>query len=141
MLTDKEIYTDKPSTSLIQLINPIIVAGLFVLGIYSGDPMPVVIAVAMGVFIWFTRHTRYDLYSNALVIRYGTPRQRAVPISEIEQVVTVLGGKGLFVKRKGSGGLLIRPQDIETFKSRLEEILGSDNSNQELDVKSETLTD
>ena len=103
--------------------------------------MPVVIAVAMGVFIWFTRHTRYDLYSNALVIRYGTPRQRAVPISEIEQVVTVLGGKGLFVKRKGSGGLLIRPQDIETFKSRLEEVIGPNNTNQQPEAKSETLTD
>lgn len=140
MLSEKEIYSDKPNTSLIQLINPIIVAGLFVLGIYSAELTPVVIAVGMGIFIWFTRHTRYNIYSNALVIYYGTPRHRAVPVSDIEQVITVLGGKGLFVKRRGSGGLLIRPQDIETFKSRLDEVLEGNKSNQEPDIKPESLT-
>jgi len=140
MLSDKEIYTDKPTTSLIQLINPIIVAGLFVLGIYSGDPMPVIIALGMGVFIWFTRHTRYNIYSNALVIYYGSPRHKAVAISDIDQVITVLGGKGLFIKRRNSGGLLIRPQDIETFKSRLDEILEANNINQESDPKPDSLT-
>ena len=141
MLSDKEIYSDKPSTSLIQLINPIIVAGLFILGIYSGDPMPVIIAIGMAIFIWFTRHTRYNIYKNALVIYYGTPRHRAVPISDIEQVITVLGGKGLFIKKKGSGGLLIRPQDIETFKSRLAEVLGNNKIDQKPETKPESLTD
>ena len=109
---------------MIQIINPIIVAALFVLGIFGGDPIPIVLAIAMGLFIWFTRHSKYDIFSDRMIIHYGKPRQKIVPLNEIEQAHLVLGGRGLFLKRKGSGGLLIRPRDPEAFKAHLDDALG-----------------
>ena len=117
----KELYSDRPGASILNMINPVIAVVLLVLGILGSDPLPVFLALGMGIFIWFTRHVRYQIFSDRLVIQYGKPRLKAVLLSDIAEVHSVLGGKGLFIKSNRAGGLLIRPRDPETFQMRLED--------------------
>ncbi len=120
MQSDTSIHTDKPSGSLINFVNMVIVVVLVVMGVVYGDPVPVVLGVAMGLFIWFTRHNKYEVYRDKLVIYYGQPRQRIIPLGNISDVQTVLGGKGVFVRQKKGGGLLLRPGKVDEFQSQLE---------------------
>ena len=116
-----EIHSDRPRTYPLQLMSPVIAGVLVVMGLMSGDPVPVALGGGLGLFVYFTRHARYTILHDSLVIHYGRPRQKTLPLADIEDVQLALRGQGLFVRQKRGVGLLIRPTDPELFLERLDE--------------------
>ena len=102
----------------------LVVAGLMIIQgfIPPFDPMPVLFGGGVGAFLAFTRHTRYELYQDALVIRFMAPRKIVVPLAEMQDVRIMkmpLGGRALLVHRAARGALGIQPADPEWFLTPL----------------------
>ena len=102
----------------------LVVAGLMVVqGFITSDPVPVLFGLGVGAFLALTRHTRYELYQDALVIRFMAPRRIVIPLSEVQDVRIVrlpLGGPALLVQRASGGSLAIMPADPEGLLARLQ---------------------
>ena len=65
----------------------LVVAGLMIIqGFATSDPMPVLFGGGVGAFLALTRHTRYELYQDALVIRFMAPRKIVIPLAELQDV-------------------------------------------------------
>ncbi|MFH1140280.1 MAG: PH domain-containing protein [Chloroflexota bacterium] len=100
---------------------------MVVLGTIQVDLLTVAMGIGLLAYVWFTRHARYEIFQDRLVIYYGTPRIKSVPLSDIGEVRLIkasLGGQDLLVRRKGGGVLVIRPRDAERFAAALGEARG-----------------
>ena len=99
------------------------VAGVFFFQGLSGDGLlPIVFGLGLVFYSLYTRHTRYDLFQDVLVIRYRV-RTMVVPLSGVQggRLGKVpLSGQALLIQRQGGGLLVITPKDPEGFLSRLE---------------------
>ncbi|MEX2599224.1 MAG: hypothetical protein WD533_06170 [Dehalococcoidia bacterium] len=116
------LLTDKSRISLIQLLIPGLILYLVVLGVTQGDPVGIVVGVALALYFVFTFHFRYELYQDVLVIRFLAPRRKAVLLADIEdaQVIRVpLRGETLLIRRRTGGPMLLRPANTEQFLMRL----------------------
>ncbi len=102
-------------------------AAMVVLGIINPDVVTVAMGAGLLGYVWFTRHAKYEVYQDRLVIYYGTPRIRSVPLADIAEVRLIrapMGGQDLLVTRKGRGVMVIRPRDAEGFAAALGEARG-----------------
>ena len=108
----------------------LVVAGLMIVqGFVAGDPIPVLFGGGVGAFLALTKHTRYELYQDVMVIRFMAPRKIVVPLAEMQDIRLVkmpLGGSALLVQRAGGGTLAIMPVDPEGFLARLQARPGAD---------------
>ena len=82
------------------------------------------IAMGLGGALWlvFTRHSRYDLFQDALVIRYLAPRTKVVLLSDIQGAELErlpFAGLVLLIRQRDGGRLVITPTDVDSFRSRL----------------------
>ena len=121
MFSSEPIYTDKHRSSLFQLLSPIIAAFVIVSGIVQHDTVAIVLGFALGLFVWFTTQTKYELFHDRLIIYYGMPRRRVVPLSDIEDVQLVkapLQARGLLIRR-GVSRLLISPRDPDRLDTEI----------------------
>ena len=126
MELQKPLHTDRPRMSGIDWLNPALALGLVVVGIIGLDTFPLVAGVALAIFVWFTRHFRYDIFPDALVVSYGKPRQKVVPLDQIAEVRSVrfgFRGDSLFVRNASGRGMIIRPSDPEQFAQQLQAAL------------------
>ncbi len=119
------LYTARPHRSPLHFLSPIIAGALVVSGALQLDPITVMMGAALSLYIWLTRHSRYDVFSDRLVVSYTGPRRRTIPLADIEDVRAVgfpLGGQGVFVRRKSGGGMVITPVDPEQFVQALDQV-------------------
>ena len=126
MASPQPIHSDRYRGSSLQMLSPAIAVVLMVMGVLSGDPFTIVLGTGLALFVWLTRHARYEIFHDRLVIRFSGPRQKTVLLTEIEtiQVVAIpLGGQGLYVRKKGGWGMVIRPSDLESFTAGMENAL------------------
>jgi curved DNA-binding protein CbpA len=65
------LHTDKPRSSILQLFSPVLAAIITVMGLNAGDPVTVIMGGGLLAYVWFTRHTKYELFEDRLVIRYA----------------------------------------------------------------------
>ena len=121
MESPREIHSDRPRRTLVSLLNPAIAGVMLIIGVLAGDPITFLLGIGMSLFVWFTWHARYEIFHDRLVIYYGRPRQKIVPLSEIEEVQLVLGDRALYVRNRGSRGMLLRPSDPQLFVDRLDD--------------------
>ena len=121
------VHTEQRRRSLWDTLL-LVVAGLMIVqGFVRGDPVPVLFGLSVGAFLAFTRHTRYELYQDVLVIRFMAPRRIVVRLAEVQEVRIVklpLGGPALLVQRASGGALAIMPADPEGFLARLQDGIG-----------------
>ena len=116
------VHTD---TRRFSFFDPIllVVAGILVIqGLAGAGDLPVLTGIAVALFLAFTKHSRYDLYTDAIVIRYWAPRKIIVPLSEIRDVGLVrlpFGGPSVLLHRTRGRILPIMPKDPETFLARI----------------------
>ena len=101
----------------------LIMAGIMVVqGLVSNNLLPILAAIAVAVFLAFTKHTRYDLYGDVLVIRYWAPRKIIIPLSEIRDVGSVrlpFTGASLILHRTRGRVIAIMPKDPESFMAHI----------------------
>ena len=122
MSSPEPLHSDRYRTPAFQVMNPVIAVFFIIWGIWTASGVAVLVGIAIGLLVWFTRHTRYDIFADQLVVHYGRPRQRIVPFADIEDVFLInlpMGGQGLLVRKKQGRGLLIRPRAAEQFFNEL----------------------
>ncbi|MCI0816313.1 MAG: hypothetical protein J4N29_04615 [Chloroflexi bacterium] len=121
------LYTDKRRFSVFDPVLLIMAGFMVVQGFMGAGDIPILAGFGLAVFLAFTKHVRYDLYEDALVIRYWAPRKIIIPISDIVDVGVMrlpFGGPSVLVHRARGRVLAIMPKDQEGFlaqiKARLE---------------------
>ena len=116
------VHTEKRRRSIWDALLFVVAGFMVVQGLLSGQAAPVLTGLGVGVFLFLTRHTRYELFQDALVIRFMAPRRIVIPLADVVDVRMVklpLGGPALLVQRARGGGLAIMPSDPEGFLARL----------------------
>ncbi len=116
------VHTDRRKFSFFDPVL-LIMAGVMVLqGITGGGDIPILAGIGLMVFLAFTKHVRYDLYEDVLVIRYWAPRKIVIPLSEIVDVGSArlpFGGPSVIVHRTRGRVLAIMPKDPESFREQI----------------------
>ena len=116
------LHTD---TRRFSFFDPVLlfVAGILVLqGLMGNNGLAILTGIAVVGFLAFTKHARYDLYPDVLVIRYWAPRKIVIPLSEIQDVGLVrlpFGGPSVLVHRTRGRILPIMPKDPESFLAHM----------------------
>ena len=127
MEPSQPIHSDTHHSSFFGMLSPVIAVLVVVLGLLYLDPVFLILGIGFLTYVWFTRHTRYDIFHDRLVIHYGRPRQTVLPLTEIEDARLVQSGIGdqiLFVRGVRGQRLVIRPSAPELFLERLDEARG-----------------
>ena len=117
------VHVDKRRRSIWDTLLFVVAGFMIVQGLISGQLPPVLTGLGVVVFLFLTRHTRYELFQDALVIRFMAPRRIVIPLADVVDVRMVklpLGGPALLVQRARGGGLAIMPSDPEGFLARLQ---------------------
>ena len=116
------LYSDTPRFSLFTVAQPVIAGVLLYQGVTGGGALPILFGLGLGLFYLYKRPTRYDLFQDALVIRYRI-RTMVVPLSDVQGArlgKMPLSGQALLIQRRSGGPLVITPKDPDGFLSRLE---------------------
>ena len=116
------VHTDTRKFSFFDPVLLIMAGIMVVQGFTGGGELPVLVGIGLAVFLAFTKHTRYDLYGDALVIRYWAPRKIVIPLSEIRDVGSVklpFGGPSVLVHRTRGRVLAIMPKDPVSFLAHM----------------------
>ncbi len=102
---------------------------LVVIGAISGfDPVNISLGLALFLYVWLTRHTRYDIFSDRMVIYYGAPRQKSVPLGSIKEsraVSAPMSGPSVLITLQPRGVLVIQPKSPEEFVAALDKARGA----------------
>ena len=110
---------------------PVVAGWLLIQGLAGGGPFPILAGLAGVAYSLYTRHTRYDLYHDAVVIRYLAPRTVVIRLSDVQSADVVrlpLAGPALLIQRTNGRRLLIRPSDEQGFLSRLRDALSGQSA-------------
>ena len=116
------IHTEKRRFSIWDTALLAVAAFMLLQGLWVGDLIRLVIGLSVGIFLLFTSHARYELFQDALIIRYRAPRKIVIPLREVEDVRPTklpFGGPALLIHRTGGRVLAIMPRDPEGFLSQI----------------------
>jgi hypothetical protein len=85
----------------------------------------IIVGIGVGAYSWLTSPRQYRIYSDALVIMFGTPRSRQLHFSQIRDVVNDRGfmGDPLRVYTSNRRRIAIQVRDPETFQQYLQSAL------------------
>ena len=117
------VHTDRQRNSGFDIMRLGIVVVLVLMGILTQSLVPFLFAIGLFLFHWLTRHRRYEIFPDRLVVHYGKPRKKTIPLDEIVEVRQMnlpFGGQGIVLRRNRGIGLLLRPMDPETFAAHLD---------------------
>jgi len=124
MVSPEPIYTSRHRSTFTHLLSPIIAALVLLFGLMMGDPFFFLLGVVFSLWVWFIRHVRYEIFPDSLVVYYGWPRRKVVPLDVIEDVRLVqlgMGPRSIFIRRRQGLGIVLRPTDPDRFLERLED--------------------
>lgn len=121
MQNEQPVYSSQHSRSFFQRINVAIAAAVIVVAIIGFQPILLFLGVGIGGLYWFTTAQRYHIYPDKLVIHYGRPRILEIPFSVIRDaaIVKIPLSAGVFIRRAGRPGVIIRPRNMEEFVDHL----------------------
>jgi hypothetical protein len=106
-------------------VTLILAVGFILLGLFSADPMVLLLGLVVAAYTWLTTPKQYLIFANALVIVYGQPRKKVVRFEDIshpELLVTPIGER-LRVRLVSGRRMMILASQPEEFRDRLEEAL------------------
>ena len=109
----------------------ILSAAVVVLGGYQltqgGDPLLLLVGLAVAAFTWLTNPRQYWIYPDALVVVYGRPRVKTIPFTLVSHVdlLSLPIGDRLRVQLVTGKRVMLQARDVETFQDRLEGALNS----------------
>lgn len=93
----------------------------------SGAWLLIVVGLGVGIYSWLTSPRQYRVYSDALVIMFGTPRQRTIHFSDIREVANDRGfmGDPLRVYTNNRRRIPIQVREPEIMHQELQAALGA----------------
>ena len=101
-----------------------------VLGLFqwqgSGDPTLLILGVGVASYSWLTNAKSYMIFSERLVIIFGTPRKRIIPfnqISHVEFLSLPTMGDRVRIRMLNGRGIMLQTKDTEAFHDRLDDAL------------------
>ena len=88
----------------------------------GGSWLLIVVGIGVGAYSWLTSPRQYRVYSDALVIMFGTPRNRSIHFSQIQEAVNDRGfmGDPLRVYTINRKRIAIQVRDPEEFHAHLD---------------------
>ena len=88
----------------------------------GGSWLLIVVGIGVGAYSWLTSPRQYRVYSDALVIMFGTPRNRSIHFSQIQEAVNDRGfmGDPLRVYTINRRRIAIQVRDPEEFHAHLD---------------------
>jgi len=92
----------------------------------SGDPTLLILGGGVASYSWLTNAKSYLIFSERLVINFGTPRKRIIPfnqISHIEFLSLPTMGDRVRIRMLSGRGIMLQTKDTEAFHDRLDEAL------------------
>jgi hypothetical protein len=101
----------------------ITLAGVY-FAITSGSAtLMLIVGLGGASYSWFSVATRFLIYQNVLVIKYGWPKVKVVPLPEISLMEKVEQATGEQLRLRLTNGkqVMIAAADIDEFQARLEE--------------------
>ncbi len=120
---EQPLHWDSPKSKYnLTLIFSLVVA---VIGLVTGATFLLILGLIGAGMNYFTSAKQYLIYKNALVVVYGRPRVKVIPfpdISHLEMLVMPMGNR-LRVRMVSGKRLLVTVQDIDEFRSRLDDAL------------------
>ena len=138
---DPPLHADVPRSRF--NITLILAALVVVLGFINFPSATGVFFVFLGIagvaYAWLTTPKQFQIYVNALVIVYGSPRIKVIPYPEISHLdlLVIPMGNRLRVRMENNSRLMISVQNLEEFQARLEEAMekfrGSSDNGQIID--------
>lgn len=123
MESSRPVHTDRQRNSSFDFMRLGIIIVLVVMGILTKSLVPFLFALGLFLFHWLTRHRLYEIFPDRLVVHYGKPRKKTIPLDEIAEVRSMnlpFGGQGIILKRNRGIGLLLRPMDPDAFAAHLD---------------------
>jgi hypothetical protein len=128
------LHSDKYRSSLWDFALPIVAGFAIVQGLSGGGDLPLIIGVLAAFWSLYTRHSRYDLLAQALIIRYSFPRTTMVLLTDVHNVTVAsqsYGAAALVLQRTGARSIVIKPADRATFLSHLNDAIGKKDALEE----------
>ena len=121
------IYADRHRITFGDLLIGGLVAWVFLQGLFSGQPVQLLLGFGFLTFLAFTRHRRYELTSTELVIKFLGPRQSVILLSQItgaDLVKMPMSGTALMVVREGGRRVVLTPTDVDRLLQELRAVMG-----------------
>lgn len=107
------------------IFSLLVFLGGVVLGISSGSAVNLMMGVGLigASYSWFSVATRFLLYQNVLVVKYGWPKNRVIPYAEIALMETVYHPQGEQLRLRMTNGrqIMVTADDVDLFRACLEE--------------------
>jgi hypothetical protein len=125
---EEPLYWDsnrRPTAVLFIMASVTAVLGLFQWQ-NSGDPTLLILGGGVAAYSWFTNAKSYLIFSERLVINFGTPRKRIIPfnqISHVEFLSLPTMGDRVRIRMLSGRGIMLQTKDTEAFHDRLDEAL------------------
>jgi len=118
---NQPIHSDQPARRL----NLTLIAGIAVAVMGLGRPELVLLGLAVAAYAWLTSPRQYQIYQNAVIIVYGTPRKKAIMFSDIShlEVLSLPVGERLRVRLINGRREMLSARNPVTFRQRLDEAL------------------
>ena len=116
-------YSDSRALTARDRLTGFIGVGLLIMGAIVQSEVQLVVGAALILYLIFTRHRRYDLYADALVIRYIGLRWSMIPLTDVQSLDVVelpVAGKRLLLRLNNKKRVLLAPQQIERFIEELQ---------------------
>lgn len=122
------IHVDSPKSRR----NPGLIISMIaaVVGMYllvesgGGTVQPLLILGVIGAsYSWFVTPRQFRIYQNALVIKFGWPKLKVIPLSEITQMEKVEAhtGERLRVRLTNRRQIMVTVDNINEFRTRLDQ--------------------
>ena len=114
------VHSDKHRVPVnITLIFALLVAGF---GLYTRNPLTIIVGLGVAIFTWFTSPREYQIYQDALVIVYGRPRVKVIYFNQITQldVLQLVIGERLRVMLRNGRREVLQTRDPQTFHARFQ---------------------
>jgi len=123
---EEPIYTDtnrRPMAFLFMLAG---VAA--VLGLIGKEPNLLILGLGVGGYSWLTNAKQFLIFSEYLVVIYGTPRRKVIPFTQISHVeflsLPTIGDR-VRIRMVTGRGMMLQTKNSETFHDQLESALNN----------------
>ncbi len=115
-------YSDSRALTARDRLTGFFGVALLIMGAVVQSEVQLVVGGALVLYLIFTRHRRYDLYADALVIRYIGLRWSRIPLTNVQSLDVVelpVAGKRLLLRLNNQRRVLLAPRGIERFIEEL----------------------